>query len=218
MPWRRKWAAADSPLAPGIVARQHATEGILAERHPQRRREALGQHAPPGRRGRDGCGCRSPARSAGRRADRRSPAPTGPRMTCVGDAAVHHRPAFAAIEAIPQQPEVDVIQRERQRHPDPEDARRHFEARRRRRKLFAEGIVELGFEWIQCGPSYGLTFTSTSIQRGTISEIGSRLNGTVMMPTADTSLIAMETEPAAIARHRRRHDRKRHLRHQPSGP
>jgi len=43
------------------------------------------------------------------------------------DAAIDHRPAVAAIDMVAQQPQVDVVQRKRQRHAQPPHAGGQFQ-------------------------------------------------------------------------------------------
>ena len=66
----------------------------------------------------------------------------------VGDAAIDDRPAVAAFDAVAQQPQVDVVQRERQRHAQPVHARRHFLARARFGHGLAKRVLELMFECV----------------------------------------------------------------------
>jgi hypothetical protein len=69
----------------------------------------------------------------------------------VRDAAVHHRPALHAVDAVAQQPEVDVVEREGQCHAKPAHARRHLEGPARGRQRVAEGVVEFAFEQVHVG-------------------------------------------------------------------
>ncbi len=64
----------------------------------------------------------------------------------VVDAAVDDGPAVLAVLAIAQQPQVDVVQRERQRHAQPVDAGRDLVADAACGQRVAQGIVELVFE------------------------------------------------------------------------
>ena len=64
------------------------------------------------------------------------------------DAAVHHRPAVAAVDAVAQQPQVDVVQRERQCHADPLDPRRHRQRAAGLRQGIAQGVMKPGFELV----------------------------------------------------------------------
>jgi hypothetical protein len=80
--------------------------------------------------------------------------PLGPRLVA-RDAAVDHGPALDAAVVVAQQPEVDVVERERQPHPDPAHAGRHFEGLAGGGQGVAEGVVEFAFEQIHVG----LTFT-----------------------------------------------------------
>ena len=85
----------------------------------------------------------------------------------VGDAAVDDGPALAAVDAVAQQPQVDVVQRERQRHAQPAHAGRDLAAcSPGAGSGVAEGVVQFGF--VRVGMrvqrrAATLTFTSTSI-------------------------------------------------------
>ena len=72
--------------------------------------------------------------------------PGGARFGVV-DAGVDHRPAVAAVDAVAQQPEVDVIQRKGQHHAQPLDARRHADGAALRRQLVGQGVVQGTFEF-----------------------------------------------------------------------
>ena len=63
------------------------------------------------------------------------------------DAAVHHGPAFAALKAVAQQPKVDVVERERQAHAQPFDARPQFDGAPRRGQLVTQRVVQGTFEF-----------------------------------------------------------------------
>jgi hypothetical protein len=60
----------------------------------------------------------------------------------VVDAAVHRRPAVAAVDAVAQQPQVDVVQRKRQRHAQPAHAGRHLQRGARRGQLVAQRVAQ----------------------------------------------------------------------------
>ena len=72
--------------------------------------------------------------------------PGGARFGVV-DAGVDHRPAVAAVDAVAQQPEVDVIQRKGQHHAQPLDARRDADGAALRRQLVGQGVVQGTFEF-----------------------------------------------------------------------
>ena len=72
-----------------------------------------------------------------------------------GDAAVGHRPALDAVDAVAKQPEVDVVEREGQPHADPAHAGRHFQGPAGLGERVAEGVVEFAFEEVHVR----LTFT-----------------------------------------------------------
>ena len=82
------------------------------------------------------------------------------------DAAVDDGPALAAVELVAQQPEVDVVQREGERHPDPAHAGRDLE----RGAGFGEGVVQrvlqLGFEGIHAMWRTGLVPTPIGRTQG----------------------------------------------------
>jgi hypothetical protein len=79
-----------------------------------------------------------------------------------GDAAVDHRPALAAVEAVAQQPEVDVVEGEGQRHAHPAHAGSDLEGGAGGRERVAEGVLQFGFLRIHAGGLAQLTLTSTS--------------------------------------------------------
>ncbi|MOA45243.1 hypothetical protein D3C78_1676230 [compost metagenome] len=66
------------------------------------------------------------------------------------DAAVDDGPAVAAVDVVAQQPEVDMIQRERQRHPDPFDALRHRMRAAGLGLKIGPGILKLLFVGVHC--------------------------------------------------------------------
>jgi hypothetical protein len=59
-----------------------------------------------------------------------------------GHTAINYRPALAAIDLVAQQPQVDVIQRERQRHAHPADAIGHVSGCAWRGKLVAKRVIQ----------------------------------------------------------------------------
>ncbi len=65
-----------------------------------------------------------------------------------GDPAVHHGPARLAVEFVAQQPEIDVVERERQRHAQPPYAGRHLQVLARLGQRVGERIVELLFQCV----------------------------------------------------------------------
>ena len=66
------------------------------------------------------------------------------------DAAVHDAPALdaavGAVHLVAQEPDVDVVERERQTHADPADAGRHVDRFAGGRQPFVQGVVEFAFE------------------------------------------------------------------------
>jgi hypothetical protein len=65
-----------------------------------------------------------------------------------GNAAVHHGPALAAVQRVAQQPEVDVVQRERQHHADPLHARCHFQRAAWLGQGVGQRVVQAAFELV----------------------------------------------------------------------
>ena len=63
-------------------------------------------------------------------------------------AAIDRGPSVLSVEAIAQQPQVDVIECERQRLSYPVNAGRDLAFLAGVRQRVAEGIVELGFLWV----------------------------------------------------------------------
>ena len=61
----------------------------------------------------------------------------------VRNATVDHRPTLTPIDAIAQQPQIDVIQRERQRHARPHHAGGHLPDRAAGRQGIAHRVVQL---------------------------------------------------------------------------
>ena len=61
------------------------------------------------------------------------------------DAAIDHRPALDPVDGIAQQPEVDVIEREGQRHANPTHAGRHCERLADFGEGVAQGVMEFAF-------------------------------------------------------------------------
>ncbi|MNV73512.1 hypothetical protein D3C71_1666700 [compost metagenome] len=72
-----------------------------------------------------------------------------------GHTAVDHGPAVASagavIEAVAQQPEVDVVQRKGQAHAYPFDAWRHFQAAAGRGQFVCQRVVDFMFKQIHGG-------------------------------------------------------------------
>ncbi|MNN16825.1 hypothetical protein D3C81_1299770 [compost metagenome] len=66
----------------------------------------------------------------------------------VGNAAVDDGPALAPIQAVAQQPQVDMVERERQRHAQPVDARGDFLLGAGLGHGVAERVLELVFECV----------------------------------------------------------------------
>ncbi len=64
------------------------------------------------------------------------------------DAAIDHCPAFTAIDAIAQQPQIDVIQGERQAHADPAHTGRHVLRTAGLGQSVAPGVVQFVFQRI----------------------------------------------------------------------
>lgn len=71
------------------------------------------------------------------------------------NAAIDDGPAFHTVDFIGEQPQIDVIERERQRHAQPEHARRHFHDAARFGQPVRENIVELVFECVHSVPVSG---------------------------------------------------------------
>ena len=63
----------------------------------------------------------------------------------VGDAAIDDRPALDAVLPVAQQPQVDVVERERQQHAHPAHARRDLERLAERGQGVAQRVFEFGF-------------------------------------------------------------------------
>ena len=61
----------------------------------------------------------------------------------VRDAAIDDGPAVEAVEPVAQQPQVDVIELERQLHAQPAHVGRNFERRAGLGQRLAEGVVKL---------------------------------------------------------------------------
>ncbi len=61
------------------------------------------------------------------------------------DAAVHHGPAVLPVDLVPQQPQVDVVQRKRQAHAYPSDAGCHLQRAAGGRQNVAQGVEKLRF-------------------------------------------------------------------------
>ena len=80
--------------------------------------------------------------------------PLRPRLV-PGDTAIDHRPALDPVDAIAQQPEIDMVERKGQRHANPSHAGRHFERLANFGKGVAKGVVEFAFEEVHVR----LTFT-----------------------------------------------------------
>jgi hypothetical protein len=122
--------------------RQDAPHRVLAERHPQRRGEAVAEHA----RQADVVGVGVRAQHPD---DRQTLELLGDHGLPVAaqlvgrDAAADQRPAVAAPEGVAQQPEVDVVQREGQRHAQPVHARRDPDLAPGLGQRVCEGIAQL---------------------------------------------------------------------------
>lgn len=76
------------------------------------------------------------------------------------DAAIDHRPAFAPVEAVAQQPQVDVVQRERKGHPDPAHAGRECDGGAGGRQGVAQRVLQFAFEEVH-GRRRTVTLTLT---------------------------------------------------------
>mmetsp|Transcript_53307 Transcript_53307/g.125313 ORF Transcript_53307/g.125313 Transcript_53307/m.125313 type:complete len:212 (-) Transcript_53307:768-1403(-) len=72
------------------------------------------------------------------------PLPVRPRVFA-GDAAVDDGPALAAVDAVTQQPQVDMVQRKRQAHAHPAHAGRQVQRLAGAGQDVTQGIVEFGF-------------------------------------------------------------------------
>ena len=70
--------------------------------------------------------------------------PLGARFRAV-DAAIHHRPALTAVQGVADQPQVDVVQGERQGHANPANTRRNLQRLGGWRQDVAQRIVKLRF-------------------------------------------------------------------------
>ncbi len=139
----------------GQRGRHHARKCVLAGGHPQRRLPAraqpIGQADMVGMAmGRDHAYHRQAAQLA------REDGFPGSTRGVVGDAAIDDGPAAdrpahrvgCAFEFILQQPQVDVVQRERQAHAQPPHTGRDFMHHGGFRQGIAEWIIELGFKRI----------------------------------------------------------------------
>ena len=69
----------------------------------------------------------------------------------VGDTGVDHCPAFAPVQLVAQQPEVDVVQRKGQGHADPLHTGRDLDAAARLGQAVAQGVEQAGFELVAGG-------------------------------------------------------------------
>ena len=145
-PWRRKWRRRTRrrrPAAPPTAPAPSRTRPASSTAAP---RSAAAARAPMPTW--SGWVCVHSTRTIGRPS---SPSPISrvpePAHLVRGDAAVDQGPALA-VEVVAQQPEVDVIEREGQRHADPVHAGRDLHAGRGGRQGVAERIVELAFEGI----------------------------------------------------------------------
>ena len=74
----------------------------------------------------------------------------------VGDAAVDDGPAGAAVDLVTQQPQVDVVERERQLHAHPAHARRDLERAADGGQRIAERVGELLFECVHADAAFTL--------------------------------------------------------------
>jgi hypothetical protein len=66
-------------------------------------------------------------------------------------AAIHHGPALNPMDLVLQQPQIDVVQGERQRHAVPKNTLYHFNALAGRGQGVTQGIVQFLFEQIHRG-------------------------------------------------------------------
>ena len=67
----------------------------------------------------------------------------------IADAAIHHAPSLHTVQFVAQQPQVDVVEGERQRHADPFDAGCYKHRGARRRQGIAKRVVQLFFQFVQ---------------------------------------------------------------------
>ncbi len=123
------------------AARRHARDGIVGGAHPQ---QAIPARGEPVRQPdvvwvhvRDDHAQHRQA--AQLRGEHLLPRCAGRRGV---DAAIHNRPAAHAVEGVFQQPEVDVVQRERQPHAQPAQPRRQLDAFSQCGRRFSKGVAD----------------------------------------------------------------------------
>jgi hypothetical protein len=67
------------------------------------------------------------------------------------DAAVHNAPALHTIDAVAQQPQVDVVQRKGQGHANPFNAGCHLQRATAVGQGVAQWVMELHFQFVHGG-------------------------------------------------------------------
>ena len=60
----------------------------------------------------------------------------------VVNAAIDHRPAFAPVDTVTYQPEIDMVQHKGKRHAQPFHSRGNFHGATGGRKLVAPGVIQ----------------------------------------------------------------------------
>ena len=84
--------------------------------------------------------------------------PLGSRLGAV-DAAIDDGPSLATVQFVTQQPEIDMVERKRQRHPDPTHAWHDLQGLAPLGHGVAHRVMQLAFEFVHAMTSVHLTFT-----------------------------------------------------------